>query len=412
MLTEVAVKQAKAKEKPYRLSDQGGLYLEVSPIGSKYWRYKYRISTDGQRIEKRLALGVYPEISLKNARELHREAHALVSQGGDPSLEKLEQKALAEVASLNTFGSLGEDWFATQSPDWSLTHAIRQRRLFGKDLLPLHERAIDKITAPDLLGVLRVIESRGALETARRTNQVASQIFDHAIAMGLTESNPALGIKKALKRPISKHHAAILEPRELAAFLRAVDGYQGSLIVQIALMVTPLLLVRPGELRHMEWGEVSLEEGKWLIPAAKTKRKRDHFVPLASQAVRLIARLKPYTGGGRYVFPSARGGARPLSENAVLYAMRGLGITKDEATPHGFRATARTLMDEQLGMRSDLIEHQLAHAVRDATGEAYNRTKFFPERIKLMQRWADYLEDLKEGGGTISNNVSIFRKEA
>ena len=177
-------------------------------------------------------------------------------------------------------------------------------------------------------------------------------------------------------------------------------------------MVTPLLLVRPGELRHMEWGEVSLEEGKWLIPAAKTKRKRDHFVPLASQAVSLIARLKPYTGGGRYVFPSARGGARPMSENAVLYAMRGLGITKDEATPHGFRATARTLMDEQLGMRSDLIEHQLAHAVRDATGEAYNRTKFFPERIKLMQRWADYLEDLKEGGGTISNNVSIFRKEA
>ena len=412
MLTEISVKQAKAKGRAYRLSDQGGLDLEVASTGSKYWRYKYRISIGAQRKEKRLALGVYPEISLKNARELHRQARALVSQDGDPSAAKLEQKALSEVASLNTFRSLGEDWFATQSPGWSPTHVIRQRRLFGKDLLPLHERAIDKITAPDLLGVLRVIESRGALETARRTNQVASQIFDHAIAMGLTESNPALGIKKALKRPNSKHHAAILEPRELAAFLRAVDGYQGSLIVQIALMVTPLLLVRPGELRHMEWGEVSLEEGKWLIPAAKTKRKRDHFVPLASQAVSLIARLKPYTGGGRYVFPSARGGARPMSENAVLYAMRGLGITKEEATPHGFRATARTLMDEQLGMRSDLIEHQLAHAVRDATGEAYNRTKFFPERIKLMQRWADYLEDLKEGGGTISNNVSIFRKEA
>ena len=412
MLTEVAVKQAKAKEKPYRLSDQGGLYLEVSPKGSKYWRYKYRISTGAQRIEKRLALGVYPKISLKNARELHREAHALVSQGGDPSLVKREQKALAEVASLNTFGSLGEDWFAKQSPDWSPTHAIRQRRLFGKDLLPLHELAIDKIAAPELLGVLRVIESRGALETARRTNQVASQIFDHAIAVGAAEVNPAVGIKNALKKPKSKHHAAILDPGELAFFLRSVDNYVGTLVVQIALMLTPLLLVRPGELRHMEWGEVSLEEGKWLIPAAKTKRKRDHFVPLASQAVSLIARLKPYTGGGRYVFPSARGGARPMSENAVLYAMRGLGITKDEATPHGFRATARTLMDEQLGMRSDLIEHQLAHAVRDATGEAYNRTKFFPERIKLMQRWADYLEDLKEGGGTISNNVSIFRKEA
>jgi len=412
MLTEVEVKQAKAKEKPHRLSDQGGLYLEVSPKGSKYWRYKYRISTGAQRIEKRLALGVYPKISLKNARELHREAHALVSQGGDPSLVKREQKALAEVASLNTFGSLGEDWFAKQSPDWSPTHAIRQRRLFGKDLLPLHELAIDKIAAPELLGVLRVIESRGALETARRTNQVASQIFDHAIAVGAAEVNPAVGIKNALKKPKSKHHAAILDPGELAFFLRSVDNYVGTLVVQIALMLTPLLLVRPGELRHMEWGEVSLEEGKWLIPAAKTKRRRDHFVPLASQAVRLIAQLKPYTGDGQYVFPSARGGERPMSENAVLYAMRGLGITKEEATPHGFRATARTLMEEQLGIRSDLIEHQLAHVVRDATGEAYNRTRFFPERIKLMQRWADYLEELKEGGGSISNNVSIFRKEA
>ena len=412
MLTEVAVKQAKAKEKAYRLSDQGGLYLEVSSKGSKYWRYKYRISTGAQRKEKRLALGVYPEISLKNARELHREAHALVSQGGDPSAVKLEQKALSEVASLNTFGGLGEDWFATQSPDWSPTYTISQRRLLGKNLLPLHELAIDKIAAPELLGVLRVIESRGALETARRTNQVASQIFDHAIAMGATEVNPAIGIKNALKKPKSKHHAAILDPSELAFFLRSVDNYVGTLVVQIALMLTPLLLVRPGELRHMEWGEVSLEEGKWLIPAAKTKRRRDHFVPLASQAVSLIAQLKPYTGGGRYVFPSARGGARPMSENAVLYAMRGLGITKEEATPHGFRATARTLMEEQLGIRSDLIEHQLAHVVRDATGEAYNRTRFFPERIKLMQRWADYLEELKEGGGSISNNVSIFRKEA
>ena len=200
MLTEVAIKQAKAKEKPYRLSDQGGLYLEVSPIGSKYWRYKYRISTGAQRIEKRLALGVYPEISLKNARELHREAHALVSQGGDPSLVKLEQKALAEVASLNTFGGLGEDWFATKSSDWSPTYTISQRRLLDKNLLPLHDLAIDKIAAPELLGVLRVIESRGALETARRTNQLASQIFDHAIAIGAAEDCPSV---KSLKKQLN-----------------------------------------------------------------------------------------------------------------------------------------------------------------------------------------------------------------
>ena len=412
MLTEMTVKQAKARDKIYRLSDQGGLYLEITTTGNKYWRYKYRISDGLTRKEKRLALGVYPEVGLKEARERHREAHALVSAGTDPNLSKKEEKRSVEGASLNTFGRIGQDWFDTQSPTWSETHRVRQRRLFGIDLLALHSWKVGDIKAPDLLKVLRVVEARGALETARRTNQVAGQIFDHAIAMGVAEVNPALGIKKALKKPVTKHHAAILDPQKLAVFLRTVDGYHGSTIVRVALEVMPLLLVRPGELRHMEWEELFLDEGKWLIPASKTKRKRDHFVPLASQAVNLLRELKAVTGGGLYVFPSARGGARPMSENAVLYALRGLGITKGEATPHGFRATARTLMEEQLGLRSDLIEHLLSHIVRDATGEAYNRTKFFPERIRLMQRWADYLDDLKAGGGFMTNNVSIFRREA
>ena len=412
MLTEMTVKQAKARDKIYRLSDQGGLYLEITTTGNKYWRYKYRISDGLTRKEKRLALGVYPEVGLKEARERHREAHALVSAGTDPNVSKKEEKRSVEGASLNTFGRIGQDWFDTQSPTWSETHRVRQRRLFGTDLLALHSWKVGDIKAPDLLKVLRVVEARGALETARRTNQVAGQIFDHAIAMGVAEVNPVLGIKKALKKPVTKHHAAILDPQKLAVFLRTVDGYHGSTIVRVALEVMPLLLVRPGELRHMEWEELFLDEGRWLIPASKTKRKRDHFVPLASQVVNLLRELKAVTGGGLYVFPSARGGGRPMSENAVLYALRGLGITKDEATPHGFRATARTLMEEQLGLRSDLIEHQLSHIVRDATGEAYNRTKFFSERIRLMQRWADYLDDLKAGGGFMTNNVSIFRREA
>ena len=412
MLTEITVKQAKARDKIYRLSDQGGLYLEITTTGNKYWRYKYRIAKGVARKEKRLALGVYPEVGLREARDRHREAHALVSAGTDPNRSKKEEKRFAETATLNTFGRIGQDWFDTQSPTWSETHSVRQRRLFGTDLLALHSWKVGDIKAPDLLKVLRVVEARGALETARRTNQVAGQIFDHAIAMGMTEVNPALGIKKALKKPVSKHHAAILDPQKLGVFLRTIDDFHGSTIVRVALEVTPLLLVRPGELRHMEWNELSLGDGKWVIPASKTKRKRDHFVPLASQVVSLIRELEAYTGGGRYVFPSARGGSRPMSENAVLYAMRGLGVTKDDATPHGFRATARTIMAEQLGLRSDLIAHQLSHAVRDATGEAYNRTKFFPERTRLMQRWADYLDELKAGGSSLNNNVSIFQREA
>ena len=408
MLTEVQIKQAKPAAKLYRLYDQGGRYLEVTPAGAKYWRYKFRIRLGAVRKEKRLALGVYPEVSLKKAREDHAVARRQVAGGGDPTQLRRQQRIEKELALERTFGSVCHDWFETQSPTWSSSHTTRQMRLLFKDLVALHASPIEQIKAPELLKVLRVIEARGAIESARRANQVASQVFDHAIALGLSESNPAGSVKRALKRPITKHHAAILEPEKLGFVLRTIHDYQGSEVVRVALRLTPLLLVRPGELRHMQWSELDLAAGTWSIPASKMKRRKDHVVPLPEQAVNWIYRLYPMTGDGVYVFPSSRSNSRPMSENAVLYALRGLGIEKDEATPHGFRATARTLMAEQLGIRVDLIEHQLAHAVKDATGEAYNRTQFLPERTEMMQVWADYLDELRNQGRTTHSKVSIF----
>ena len=410
MLTEVAVKQAKPREKKYRLYDQGGLYLEITPTGRKYWRYKFRVRQGDVRKEKRLALGVYPAVSLKQARLAHATAKLQVANGDDPTtIKRLEETAKALEAD-HFFGDIARDWFATQSPTWSASHTVRQTRLLFKDLAALHPLPIKSVLAPELLRVLRVIEARGAIESARRANQVASQIFDHAIAMGFAEFNPALAIKRALKRPITKHHTAILDPEKLGEVLRAIDGYRGSEIVRVALRLTPMLLVRPGELRHMEWREVDLDNALWTIPSSKMKRRKDHLVPLPAQAVRWIRSLQPLTGEGRFVFPSSRSVSRPMSENAVLYALRGLGIAKEEATPHGFRATARTLMVEQLGIRTDLIEHQLAHAVKDATGEAYNRTRLLPERREMMECWAKFLDELKTGMAGHSPKISIFAK--
>ncbi len=395
MLTDVKIRQAKPRDKTYKLSDGRGLYIEVSTNGSKYWRYKYRVTANGKRREKRLSLGVYPEVSLKSARELHHTAHALVSNGGDPSEKRQEQKR-AERSIAETFGVVGEDWFETQSPSWSETHVERQCRLFRKDLAPLHDLPIDEIKPPEILKTLRIIESRGAVESAHRAKQVASQICRHAMAMGLIEVDPAATVAAALRKPKTRHHAAITDPVQLGQLLRGIDDYHGSEVVRVALKLTPLLFMRPGELRRMEWSELDLEKGVWLIPGSKTKRHRDHYVPLARQAVELLQGLRHLTGNSRFVFPNPRSAERPMSENAVLYALRGMGVTRDEATPHGFRATAKTMMEEQLEMRTDLIEHQLAHAVRDATGEAYNRTTFLPQRKKMMQRWADYLDWLKK----------------
>ena len=395
LLTDAKVKQAKPKQGSYKLADGRGLYVEVMPNGSKYWRYKYRVLVNGKRKEKRLALGVYPEVSLKRARDLHAPAHALVSSGGDPSGVRQDAKEEARNSG-RTFGELGQDWFDTKSATWSKAHRQRQTRLFGQDLARLHDLPLDAIKAPDVIKVLRIMEERGAIESAHRAKQVASQIFRHAITMGVCDQDPAVHIGDALKEPVRGHHAAIIEPDQLGQYLRAVDDYWGAPVVRIALMLVPMFLLRPGNIAHLEWSEVDLNKGECLIPAHKMKKgEQDHYVPLSRQAVELFEEVRYLTGNYRYVFTSPRTTLRPIVACTLTAAMRRMGITKEQATAHGFRATARTIMDERLGIRADIIDHQLSHKVRDVNGRAYNRTKFLQQRKEMMQAWADYLDQLR-----------------
>ncbi|MGE4562422.1 MAG: site-specific integrase [Rhodospirillales bacterium] len=319
-----------------------------------------------------------------------------MAEGNDPSAIKRLHKTTHSSGGDDTFGAIGDDWFQTREGSWCDSYKERQVRLLKKELAPLAAIPIQDIKAPTLIAVIRKIEARDHVETAIRTNRIASRVFCHGIALGFGEADPAAQIAGALRTRKSNHFAAITDPKELGAVLAAFDAYPGTTLVRAALKLTPLLLVRPGELRHMEWSEVRLDDATWTIPGPKMKRRREHLVPLARQAVAVLRDLFALTGNERWVMPSQRSTSRAMSEAAVLGAMRRMGIGKDEATPHGFRATARTLLAEVLNYPTDLIEHQLAHAVRDATGEAYNRTRFLPQRMDMMQAWADYLDRLQE----------------
>ncbi len=393
MLTNTAAKQAKPKDKPYRLSDEKGLYLEVHSNGSKYWRLKYRYGGK----EKRLAFGVYPEISLKRAHEKRSEARDLLADGIDPGEVKRAEKLRRKTLATDSFGAIAQEWFEKEKPHWSQSYCKRARRIIEKDLAALYIRPIAEIAAPELLSVLRKIESRGAIDTAHRAKQIGGQVFRFAIATGRAERDPSRDLQGALAKPIKTHLAAVTEPDELAVILRVLDGYHGTPVVRAAIRLAPLVFVRPGELRNMEWTELNLDEGTWLIPGAKMKSGKDHIVPLAAQSIVIIEEIHPLTSRSRYVFPSARSGHRPMSDNAVLAAFRRMGIPKEELSGHGFRATARTILAEVLEYPADIIEHQLAHAVRDANGRAYNRTSFLKQRREMMQKWADYLDELKAG---------------
>ncbi|MCZ6656795.1 MAG: integrase arm-type DNA-binding domain-containing protein [Gammaproteobacteria bacterium] len=391
MLTDTAARQAKPKEKPYRLSDEKGLYLEVHPNGSKYWRMKYRYGGK----EKRLAFGVYPEVSLKRARGRRSDARDLLVDGVDPSEAKRADKLRTKTLGANSFGAIAQEWFERERPHWSESHTTRVKRIVEKDLAALNARPIAEITAPDLLTTLRRVEARGAIDTAHRAKQTAGQVFRYAVATGRAERDPSRDLEGALARPIKTHRAAIVDPTELGTVLKVLDGYQGTLVVRAAIRLAPLVFVRPGELRHMEWAELNLEDGVWLIPGSTMKTGSDHIVPLATQSIAIIEEIEPLTSRSRYVFPSARSTHRPMSDNAVLAAFRRMGIPKEELSGHGFRATARTILAEVLEYPAHLIEHQLAHSVRDANGQAYNRTTFLKQRREMMQRWADYLDTLK-----------------
>lgn len=399
MLTELECRKAAVKDKPYRLFDGGGLYLEIHPTGAKYWRLKYRYAGK----EKRIAIGVYPAVTAKKAREKAQDEKRKLSDGRDPLAERKAEKLISREAAENSFEAIAREWMIRQAPEVSASHIEKVLRRLEKNLFPwIGSRPIAEVKAPELLSTLRRVEDRGAIHTAKRLLQYAGQVFRYGIATGRCERDIAADLKGALTKENEQHRAAITDPKKAAGLLRAIDGYQGSLIALCALRLAPLTFVRPGELRHAEWSEIDLDRGEWNIPAEKMKMRLPHLVPLSRQAVAVLRELHPLTGEGRYVFPSQRTSDRPISDNTINAALRRMGFdTREEMTAHGFRAMARTILDEVLGFRPDFIEHQLAHAVRDPNGRAYNRTSHLPERRKMMQQWADYLDSLKAGAEVI-----------
>ena len=366
------------------------MYLEVAPSGGKWWRLKYRFGGK----EKRLSLGVYPDISLKDARERRDAARKLLANDVDPSEHRKAVKSAKAKLAGDSFEVIAREWYTKYSPNWATSHSDKIIRRLERDVFPwIGDKAIASISPPELLNVIRKIEQRGALETAHRALRSCGQVFRYAIATGRAERNIASDLRGALPPVKSKHLASVTEPKKAAQVLRALDSYEGTLIVCCALRLAPLVFVRPGELRQAKWVDIDFEASEWRYVVTKTETQ--HIVPLARQAIEILQEIKPLTGRGIYIFPSARSSSRPMSDNAILAAMRRMGIAKDEMSGHGFRAMARTILDEVLGFRPDFIEHQLAHAVHDPNGRAYNRTAHLPERHKMMQAWADYLDKLK-----------------
>lgn len=387
-----------ATSKAYKVTDEKGLYIEVKPSGSKLWRFKYRFGGK----EKLLSVGIYPDVGLKEARAKRDELRKQVAGGIDPSDLRKAEKLVK--AGMDSFEFVAREWHSKHKVNWSESHASRTLTRLQNDVFPwLGKKNIGEIKPPELLQVLRRVESRGALETAHRIHQVCGQIFRYAVATGRAERDSAADLKGALPPAKPKHHASIVEPKQIGELLRAINGYSGAFVTSCALRLAPLLFVRPGELRQAEWAEFDLDNAEWRIPAEKMKMKTLHIVPLSKQAISIIKELQPLTGSGKYLFPSIRTKSRPMSENTVNGALRRLGFSKDEMTGHGFRSMASTLLNEQ-GWNSDAIERQLAHSERDGVRAAYNYAQYLPERKKMMQAWADYLDGLASGADVIPIN--------
>jgi integrase len=389
-LTVLQVEKAKAAEKDYKLSDERGMYLLVSKAGGKLWRLKYRV--DGR--EKVLCIGSYPDLSLKEARELRDKARNQLANGIDPSAEKQAKKASHAQSHADSFELIAREWFATRMVDKSETHKARALSILTTYLFPyIGNMPVSEITTTMLLDTLRKMEAKGIVETARRAKQIASQVFLYAVITCRAKHDPAADLKDALQTPKKKHFAALTNPKKVGTLMMAIDSYHGSYIVQTALKCSALWFCRPGELRSMLWENVNWEEDRIEYLIGETDQ--EHIIPLSSQSLELLKSLLPVTGQGRYIFPSSRGFSRPMSENTIRVALRTMGYGNDDMTAHGFRAMARTLLDEVLNFRIEWIEQQLAHTVKDLNGRAYNRTKHLLQRFEMMQRWADYLDELK-----------------
>ena len=394
-LSDPAIKKAKPEAKPYKLTDEKGLFLLVNAAG-KYWRLAYRFGGK----QKTLALGVYPDVPLTRAREKRDDARKLIADGVDPGEHRKATKTQQTERAANSFEAVAREWYAKHSPGWAESHSNKIIRRLERDVFPwVGGRPIAELSAPEILTTMRRIEGRGTLETAHRVMQSCGQVFRYAVATGRAERDPTSDLKGALPPVRGKHFAALTESAAVGELLRAIDGFKGSLQVQCALRLSPLLFVRPGELRIAKWADIDLDAAEWRYIASKTKT--EHIVPLAPQAVEILRELHPLTGYREHVFPG-RDPQKPMSEAAVNAALRRMGYdTKTEITGHGFRAMARTIIHEDLGIRPEVIEHQLAHRVPDALGTAYNRTKFLKERRAMMQTWADYLDKIKAGAEVI-----------
>lgn len=396
-LTDTACRQAKAAPKPYKLADGGGLFLLVNSTGARYWRWKYRYAGK----EKLLALGVYPEIGLAQARERHQEARKLLAEGIDPSVARKADKRAAELAAANSFEAVASAWMAERQPSVSASTHTHTLGRMKSDVFPwLGRRPITEIDAPEILAVLKRIDARGARYCAHKVRAEIGMVFRYGIRQGHCKADPAQALIGAIPAHVTKNFAAITEPAKVGELLRAFDSFNGTYPVACALRLAPLLFVRPGELRKAEWAHIDLDKGEWRYTVSKTNTP--HLVPLARQAVAILRDLHALTGGGQYVFPGRNKNDKPMSDAAVNVALRRLGYdTQADITGHGFRAMARTILHEELGQKPEVIEHQLAHAVPDMLGAAYNRTKFIRERRAMMQAWADYLDALKVGGNVI-----------
>ncbi len=387
-IRQVKYTGAKAGDKH---SDGGGLYLLVNSVG-KYWRMNYRFLGK----QKTLALGVYPAVGLAAARKGREQARALLAAGTDPSAAKQEGAREAKHGGA-LFEAAALEWIADTETDRSPETHQRVKNWFNLNVLPyIGQKPIDSIRPPDILSIMKRMQARGTIESSHRVLGYISKVFRKAMVAELVDRDPTIGVGDAIKKPVVRHLASITEPEQVGPLLRALHAYQGQATTCAALKLAPLVFQRPHMIREAEWAEMRLDAAEWRIPAEKMKMANDHIVPLARQAVEILREVQKITGGGRYVFASLRPG-RPMSENTINMALRNVGYDGGTMVGHGFRAMARTILDEVLGERVDLIEHQLAHAVKDANGRAYNRTAHLPARREMMQRWADYLDQLRLG---------------
>ncbi|SER81872.1 tyrosine-type recombinase/integrase [Sphingobium sp. YR768] len=395
VLTDTAIRNAKPADKPYKVTDSQGLYLLVNPRGSKLWRIKYRI--DG--VERKLSLGAYPEITLAEARAARDAARRQLAHAIDPNVAKRQARIEASIRASNSFASVAEELIEKKAREGLAEPTLEKMRWFVKLMgADFGKRPVTDITPQELLHELQKHERRGRLETANLLRAFASRVFRFAVATARAERDPAQLLIGALTTPRVKHFAAIIDPNEFGALLRAIEDYQGDPAVMYALKLTPHVFQRPGELRQMEWAEVNFDKAVWTIPVTKMKMRQPHSVPLSRQALAILQAMRSLSGSGRYVFPSIRTRARPISENTINAALRRMGYSKEQMTAHGFRTSASSLLNESGKWNPDAIERALAHMVAGSVRRIYNQSAYWVERVEMAQWWSDYMDELRKGG--------------